>query len=91
MREKEIQEKAMKLLESANLFPFSVVYTLALDDSGVLGITFFTEQDLIELLDFLDYKRLCDKSDIILIKDSKTILLKDSAVIRFFTTWPSET
>lgn len=85
MNEKEVQEKAMDLLDSANLLPFSVVYTYALNDSGVLAITFYLEKDLEELLDILDYKSLCDKSDFVLIKSTGTVLLKDSAIIRFFT------
>lgn len=81
MLEEKIQEQVEDLLVEAELFPRSVIFTYQL--GGILGITFYNEEDLQELYDRLGIVHICDSAGFQLFWDTKTILVRSG--------WPMET
>lgn len=84
-QEFEIQEGVEKLLEKRELFPFMVFYTSKRDsdtlDTGVLGVSFYLQEDLEELLTIIDYKSICDKSGYVVIPEYNTLIITSGSGI----------
>lgn len=88
----EIQEAVTNLLISKNIYPMEVFYTFLSSNSGemngTLGLTFFTWLDLEEVLDLIDYHSMCDKSGILVFKETNSIILTSGDAI--LTLWSCE-
>lgn len=75
----KIQETIIQFLEDKNLIPFDVIYTNEL--GGALSITFYMREDLGELLNYLGYKSMCDKSGFTV--SGNTVILSGMALLSF--------
>ncbi len=82
-REVEIQENVIKFLVGHNIFPFSVIYTECF--KGLLSLTFYINIDTKELLDCLEYNRICDRSGFIILEEYNTILMTGFALFNFYS------
>ena len=83
-REIEIQEKITDYLLALDISPFSVIFTQQGERrKPLLSITFFFHEDLSEILNKLDYKHICDKSEFIIFDDTNTLILTGNALINF--------
>lgn len=77
-RQIELQESITSALVSRNICPLNVFYTNISSPgemNGTLGLTFFTWLDLEEVLDLIDYNSLCDKSGVLVFKDTNSLIL----------------
>lgn len=83
-REIEIQDDIVDKLDKYDIHPYSILCSFAIDE-GIVSITFFLKQDLLEFLDLLDYKNQCDKSGYLIMKDNNTIILSGLALINLYT------
>lgn len=79
--EKRIEKTITSLLESWEIYPFSVTCTFCFEE-GLVGITMFFEKDVEEFLERIDYKSLCDKSGCRVI--GNTILLSGLTLMRIY-------
>ena len=79
-----VSAKVREKLETLDIYPFSVFFTYSVRD-GLLGLTFFFEQDLQETLEFLLYKSQCDKSGYVVLPETCTLLLHGLALIQLWT------
>lgn len=78
-REIEIQNYILESLsELYNISPFSVIYT---ECYGIvrISITLFGSDDLQEFLDFLGYRKLCDKTGFSVFYNKQTVILSGLA------------
>ena len=80
-----VQERVIKWLEEKETYPFNVTYTKALGTGkeGLLSITFFMREDLMEFLDLIDYKTACDKAGYIILEETNTVILIGLALIHY--------
>ena len=77
-RELEVQKLVTDKLISHELFPFSVIFSyLGGSSSGLLSITMFLPQQLDKVLDLLDYKYECDKSNYIILRETNTLCYQE--------------
>ena len=83
-RELELQDSIEKYLTDHNIFPLSVTLTYKIG-SGLLAITFYTENDLNEFLDLINYGPQCDKSGYAIINETKTIFLSGLPLVKLYT------
>lgn len=84
----ELEEAVTSALVSKNICPLNVFYTFISSPgemNGTLGLTFFTWLDLEEVLEMIDYKSLCDKSGVIVLKETNTLILTSGDAI--LTLW----
>jgi len=82
-KEEQVQEQVRLLLEKHELYPKNIIYTY--EYGGLLAITFLISNDLDDLLKLIEYKSLCDKSDIsIAWKDNNTILFYKDSMRRLY-------
>lgn len=81
-----IEKKIAKcLMDRWNLLPYSITYTSAINNTGLLGITFFLDPDFNDFLNIvLEFKAQCDKSGYIVIKENNTIILQGIALNNLF-------
>lgn len=87
-RQIELQETILNSLVSRNIYPMDVFYTSLSSPgemNGTLGITFFTWLDLEEVLSLIDYDSLCDKSGILVFKETNSLILTSGDAI--LTLW----
>ena len=68
----QVQRSVEDFLVSLDLWPYDVFY---MSDPKLLKISFIMQSELEDLLDFLSYRDLADKSGIVLIWETKTIIL----------------
>lgn len=59
--EERIEKTVRELLESWEIYPFSVTATFCFED-GLVGITMFFEKDVEDFLEKIGYKSMCDKT-----------------------------
>lgn len=84
-QEEKIQENIIGKLQSRDLNPFSVIFSYeAGDPGGMLSITFFLREEMMELLDILKYKKQCDKSGWVIIEKTNTIILSGIALLHVY-------
>lgn len=83
-KELNLQDSIINRLMELDLYPYSVIFTSAINNTDILSITFFTKEQLDSFLILLDYDTLCDKSGIIILADSFTVLLSGIALIKFY-------
>ena len=83
-QELELQNRIINRLIELDLYPYSVIFTFAIDNDGILSITFFTENQLDTFLELLEYNIMCDKSGVTILKDNFTILLSGTALVKFY-------
>lgn len=84
-REIEIQEQIIKkLTEDYDISPFSVICTFNTEHDGLVAITFYIHNDLIEVLNILDYANQCDKSGYEIFDKTNTLILYDLALVNFY-------
>ena len=84
-REEEIQNNVTKFLVDHEIFPFSVIYTDCFGVGGLLAITFWISLDTGELLDCLDYSRICDKNGFIILEENNTVMMTGYAFLNFYS------
>lgn len=84
-KEITIQENIYKRLVDLELYPYSVIFTYAIGNNGLLSVSFYRIEQLNELLEKLDYKSQCDKTGYIIVEESATIILSGIALIKFYT------
>lgn len=75
-----IQNQILNGLIKLDIYPFSVIFT-TIDKENLLSITFFLNQELKELLDFLNYKNLCDNSGYLILNENNTIIFTGIALM----------
>jgi hypothetical protein len=68
----QVQRSVEDFLVSLDLWPYDVFY---MSDPKLLKISFIVKSEIEDLLDFLSYRDLADKSGIVLIWETKTIIL----------------
>ena len=86
MREIEIQEEIIEKLQNRDISPFSVIFSYeAGNPGGMLGITLCLREELLELLDILNYKNQCDKTGWIINEKDNTLILTDIALLHAYT------
>lgn len=71
--ELEIQRWIQEKLTEKDLYPFNIFFTKK-PGPATLGITFYTEIDLEDMLEILEYKSICDKSDYLIFPESNTLI-----------------
>lgn len=87
MKEIEIQERIIEKLQSKDISPFSVIFSYESGNSdGMLGITFYLREDLLEVLDILNYKNQCDKTGWVINEKENTLIVTDLALLHVCTT-----
>ena len=72
----KLQRRITDKLAENNIFAFSVIITEAIDPMGFCCINLYNQYELDDLLNFIDYEHLCDKSGVIVIKESNTVILR---------------
>ena len=68
----QVQRSVEDFLVSLDLWPYDVFY---MSDPKLLKISFIVKSEIEDLLDFRSYRDLADKSGIVLIWETKTIIL----------------
>ena len=79
------QETIRARLEEVEIFPFSIVSTLAAGRQGLCSITLTSKLQLEDFLNYLDYNSQCDKSGYLIIEETNTVLLDGIALVRFYS------
>lgn len=79
------QETIREKLEEVEIFPFSIVSTLAAGRQGLCSITLTSKSQLEDFLNYLDYNSQCDKSGYLIIEETNTVLLDGIALVRFYS------
>lgn len=72
----------MQFLLSKNLHPFSVLYFIIKKETFI-KISFYSEEEIDELEELLDYKYFSDRSGLVEIRDSRTVLLRGMILNKF--------
>lgn len=80
-KEIELQDWVTSRLVNLDLYPFNVFFTYTNRGFGILGITFFIDFELAELLELIEYYNLCDKSGFTVIYESNTIIVSGNALL----------
>lgn len=81
-KEIEVQEWIQSKLIEREIYPLTVFYTRK--DCGTLGLSFYSNYDLDEILEVIDYKSLCDKSGYIVIPEYNTLIITNSSEVVSF-------
>ena len=85
-QEEELQENIIGKLQSRDLNPFSVIFSYeAGDTGGMLSITFYLRDEMMELLEILKYKNQCDKSGWEIIEKTNTIIFTGLALLHVYS------
>lgn len=85
-QEEELQENIIGKLQSRDLNPFSVIFSYEAGDiGGMLSITFYLRDEMMELLEILKYKNQCDKSGWEIIEKTNTIIFTGLALLHVYS------
>lgn len=75
----EIEDIVEKGLEKIDIYPYSVTYT-SVFSIPLLAITFIAPIDYNSVLELIEYRYKCDRSNYLLIEDTCTIIFTKEAV-----------
>ena len=79
----EIEKCVKEKLGEMDIWPFFVICTSAFEECGkLLAISLRIDTEIDEILDKIEYKYLCDKSGVLIIRKSNTIILTGTALIQ---------
>ena len=76
----KIEELIQNYLVKKNIYPFSVIY---IPSHNLLKMSFYLDSDIEDILTGIDYEHLCDRTGIVVIKETNTVLFSDIGLNRF--------
>lgn len=81
-KEETFEERTKEVLEQNGLVVYGVTFTFAGGNpNGLLSITMYGKQELRDLLKFLNYSGICDKSGFEIFWDTSTVILTGMALM----------